>query len=154
MARQILLTIGANGSGPGTPERGVRAIEQLFAAKGIHMPGMVVENGSGLSRVGRVTARGMGQLLLAAYRSAIMPEFMASMPIVGVDGTMRRRLIDTPVAGQAHIKTGLINDVRALAGYVLDAHGRRMVAVLLINHPRAGNANAVQDALLKWVYSR
>ena len=155
MARQILLTLGANhGGGPGTPERGARAVQQLFASKGIAMPELVIENGSGLSRIERVSARGMGQMLLTAFRSPVMPEFMASMPLVGVDGTMYRRLRNTDVVGQAHIKTGLINDVRALAGYVLDARGRRVVTVMLINHPRAHHGNLVQDALLRWVHGR
>ena len=93
-------------------------------------------------------------MLITAFRGATMPEFMASMPVVGVDGTMIRRLTNTGVAGQAHIKTGLINGVRALAGYVLDAKGRRVAVVLLINHPNAHNANAVQDAFLRWVHAR
>ena len=155
MARQLLLTVGAaNGGAQATPERGSRAIQQLFASKGLSMPQLVIENGSGLSRIERVSARDMGQLLLTAWRSAVMPEFIASMPLVGVDGTMVRRLTNTPVAGQAHIKTGLLNGSRAMAGYVLDAKGRRVVTVLLINHPNVYNANAVQDALLRWVHGR
>ena len=157
MARQLLLSMGMAGNpgaGPATPERGARAVQQLFAAKNINMPELVLENGSGLSRIERVTARGLGQMLITAFRGATMPEFMASMPVVGVDGTMIRRLTNTGVAGQAHIKTGLINGVRALAGYVLDAKGRRVAVVLLINHPNAHNANAVQDAFLRWVHAR
>ena len=155
MARQILLTLGSsNGGGPATPERGARAVQQLFAAKGIHMPELIIENGSGLSRVERVSARGLGHMLLVAFRSPVMPEFIASMPLVGVDGTMYRRLTNTSVAGQAHIKTGLITGVRALAGYVLDSRGRRVITVMLINHANAGNASAVQDALLRWVHGR
>ena len=155
MARQLLLTIGAGNGGTGaTPERGARALQQLFASKGIPMQQLVIENGSGLSRIERVSPRELGQMLLTAFRSPVMPEFIASMPLVGVDGTMIRRLRNSDVAGQAHIKTGLINDVRALAGYVLDARGRRVVTVMLINHPRAHNANLVQDALLRWVHGR
>ena len=154
MARQLLLALGAGAGMSATPERGARAVQQLFAARNIAMPELVIENGSGLSRIERVTARGLGQMLLTAFRGATMPEFIASMPLVGVDGTMIRRLTNTGIAGQAHIKTGLINGVRALGGYVLDAKGRRVVVVLLINHPHAHNANAVQDALLRWVHAR
>ena len=102
----------------------------------------------------RVSARELGHMLLAAFRSPVMPEFIASMPLVGVDGTMYRRLTNSGVAGQAHIKTGLLSGVRALAGFVLDAKGRRVVTVMLINHANAHNANAVQDALLRWVHGR
>ncbi len=155
MARQLLLSIGASSGGPqATPDRGARAVQQLFASKGLQMPQLVIENGSGLSRIERVSAREMGQMLLTAFRSPVMPEFIASMPLVGVDGTMYRRLTNTPVVGQAHIKTGLLTGARALAGYVLDAKGRRVVTVMLINHSNAHTANAVQDALLRWVHGR
>jgi len=83
-----------------------------------------------------------------------MPEFAASLPLVAVDGTMKKRLAGADVAGQAHIKTGSLTGVRAIAGYVLDAKGRTMVVVCIINHAKAQNAPAVQDALLNWVYRR
>ena len=83
-----------------------------------------------------------------------MPEFIASLPLVAVDGTMKKRLSGSAVAGQAHIKTGALSGVRAIAGYVLDAKGRTMVVVCFVNHAHAPGAQAVQDALLKWVYSR
>ena len=154
MARQLLLSIGAAAGGaPSTPDRGARAVQQFFAGRGLPMPQLVMENGSGLSRIERVSARDLGQMLLAAFRSPVMPEFIASMPLVGVDGTMVRRLTHSGVAGQAHIKTGLIAGVRAMAGYVLNAKGRRVVVVMLINHANSHNGNAVQDALLRWVYA-
>jgi D-alanyl-D-alanine carboxypeptidase/D-alanyl-D-alanine-endopeptidase (penicillin-binding protein 4) len=78
-----------------------------------------------------------------------MPEFVSSMPIVGVDGTMRRR---QAAAGSAHIKTGLLADARAIAGYVLAASGRRYAVVAFINHPNAGAGQPALDALLNWVY--
>jgi D-alanyl-D-alanine carboxypeptidase/D-alanyl-D-alanine-endopeptidase (penicillin-binding protein 4) len=92
--------------------------------------------------------------LLAAHHTALMPEFIASLPLAAVDGTMRKRLAGAEVAGQAHIKTGSLSGVRAIAGYVLDAKGRMMVVVCIINHPRAQSASMVQDTLLKWVYGR
>ncbi|MNC85046.1 D-alanyl-D-alanine carboxypeptidase DacB precursor [compost metagenome] len=83
-----------------------------------------------------------------------MPELAASLPVVAVDGTMKKRLAGANVAGQAHIKTGSLSGVRSIAGYVLDSRGRRMVVVLFVNHANAGNTQAVQDALLRWIYSR
>ena len=94
----------------------------------------------------------MARLLLAAWRSPVMPELMSSLPLVAADGTMRRRLRFEPIAGHAHIKTGSLDDVRALAGYVLDNRGRRRVVVLFINHPNAAASQPAQDALLDWVY--
>ena len=81
-----------------------------------------------------------------------MPEFVASLPLAAVDGTMRKRLLGEPVAGHAHMKTGLLSDVRAMAGYVLDRKGHRKVVVMLMNHPNAPDAEAATDALLRWAY--
>jgi D-alanyl-D-alanine carboxypeptidase/D-alanyl-D-alanine-endopeptidase (penicillin-binding protein 4) len=155
MARQLYLNLGAIALGPpATGDKSVRAIKQWLASRKLVFPDLVLENGSGLSRNERITAKNLGQLLHAAYRSAVMPEFIASLPLVAVDGTMRRRLTSADVAGQAHIKTGTLLGVRAIAGYVLDSNGRRVVVVFLVNHARAPSAQGVQDALLKWIYAR
>ncbi len=112
----------------------------------------MIDNGAGLSRDARVSAATLGRMLVSAFESPTMPEFISSMPLVGYDGTMRRRLKDREVAGQAHIKTGSLNDVRAIAGYVLASSGKYYVVVFLINHPNAPGGQAAQDALLQWVY--
>ena len=92
-------------------------------------------------------------MLLQAFASPVMPEFMASLPIAGVDGTMRRRLSDSPLSGRAHIKTGSLDDVSSMAGYVLDRNGRRWVVVLMLNHEsQAWRGRKIRDALLAWVY--
>jgi D-alanyl-D-alanine carboxypeptidase/D-alanyl-D-alanine-endopeptidase (penicillin-binding protein 4) len=155
MARQLFLTLGAEASGvPASPAGGLAAIRSWIATKKIPAPELAMENGSGLSRAERISAATLAALLQAAWRSAVMPEFISSMPVVGLDGTMRRRLKNEGVAGQAHVKTGLLSDARALAGYVLDRSGRRVAVVMLVNHPRAPEAQAAGDALLRWVYER
>ena len=155
MARHLYLTLGAAAGGaPATPDKAYRAIRQWLTGKGVNAPELILENGSGLSRVERISAASMGQLLIAAFRSASMPELMASLPVVAVDGTMKKRLNGAELAGQAHIKTGSLAGVRAIGGYVLDAKARRMVVVMIVNHANAGNAQPVQDALLRWVYNR
>lgn len=155
MARQLFLTLGAVGAGaPAGADKSARVIRQWLAGKGLSFPELVIENGSGLSRIERITARNLGEVLLAAFRSAVMPELMASMPVAAVDGTMKKRLSGADVAGQAHIKTGSLTGVRAIAGYVLDGRGRRVAVVFIVNHANAGNAQGVQDALLRWVYQR
>jgi serine-type D-Ala-D-Ala carboxypeptidase/endopeptidase (penicillin-binding protein 4) len=153
MARQLFLTLGAELRGPPAqaPEA-ARAIKEWLATKKIAAPELVLENGSGLSRLERVSAQHLGQVLQAAWRSSVMPEFVSSLPIVATDGTMRRRLKDGHAAGHAHIKTGLLADARAIAGYLLDRNGRRHVVVMIVNHPRAPDADAAMDALLEWVY--
>ena len=153
MARQLFLTIGAERSGaPADGANSSAAIRAWLAQTGIAGPGLVMENGSGLSRDERVSAATLAAVLQAAWRSNVMPEFIASMPIAAVDGTMRRRLKGEGVSGNAHIKTGLLSDVRATAGYILDRNGRRHAVVMFVNHPNAGATQAAHDALLRWVY--
>ncbi len=155
MARQLYLALGAITFGaPASNEKGARSVNQWLATRRLSFPELVLENGSGLSRAERISAKNLGLLLLVAQRTAVMPEFVASLPLVAVDGTMKKRLAGAEIAGQAHIKTGSLSGVRAIAGYVLDAKGRTMVVVCIINHARAPGAPAAQDALLKWVYNR
>ena len=153
MARHLFLTLGAESAGaPANSEKAATAIKAWVARKGIAAPELVMENGSGLSRIERISAANLAALLQAAWRSAVMPEFISSLPVVGLDGTMRRRLVGNSVAGQAHIKTGLLSDARAMAGYVLDRNGRRHVVVMIVNHPGAPETQPAMDALLRWVY--
>lgn len=153
MARQLFLTLGAEMLGlPGNSGRSAEVVRSWLAQKKLDFPELVMENGSGLSREERISAEHMGALLQDAWRSAVMPELMSSLPLVAHDGTMRRRLRFGSIAGQAHIKTGSLADTRALAGYVLDQRGRRRVVVLFINHANAPAAQPAQDALLEWVY--
>ena len=128
-------------------------MREWLGRRELYFPELIVENGAGLSRADRISARHLGQVLIEAYRSPLMPEFIASLPLVAIDGTMKKRLIVSPVAGRAHVKTGYIDGVRALAGYVLDVQGRMLVVVLIINHAGARDAQPVQDALLEWVYA-
>jgi D-alanyl-D-alanine carboxypeptidase/D-alanyl-D-alanine-endopeptidase (penicillin-binding protein 4) len=149
MARQIYLTLGREATqAPADPQRAADAVRGWLKQRGMSMPELVLDNGTGLSRIERISAGSLARLLADAYTSATMPEFMASLPLAGVDGTMRSRLA---VSGRAHVKTGLLNEVRALAGYVLADSGRRYVVVLLVNHPNAGAAWRTQDLLLEWV---
>ena len=155
MARQVYLALGAIAYGaPADGEKSARAIRQWLATRQLAFPELVLDNGSGLSRTERLSAKSLALLLLNAHGSAVMPELIASLPLVAVDGTMKKRLSGAGVAGQAHIKTGSLSGVRAIAGYVLDARGRTMVVVGLVNHSRANGAQAAQDALLTWVYNR
>jgi D-alanyl-D-alanine carboxypeptidase/D-alanyl-D-alanine-endopeptidase (penicillin-binding protein 4) len=155
MARQLYLTIAAElGGVPAHPDTAARAIAQWLVFKGINAPELVLENGSGLSRNERVSAATLMALLQAAWKSAVMPEFVASLPVAASDGTMRRRLHGEPVSGNAHMKTGLLVDARAMAGYVLDRNGRRHAVVMIANHPNAPQAEPAFDALLQWVRAR
>jgi D-alanyl-D-alanine carboxypeptidase/D-alanyl-D-alanine-endopeptidase (penicillin-binding protein 4) len=148
MARQLLLALSGE---EGTPESAVRQTRDWLYAQGLDFPELVLENGSGLSRQERVSAQSLNRLLIHAWQSAIMPEFIASLPISAVDGTMQKRLRGTVAAGRAHIKTGSLNGAKAAAGYVQDIHGKRHAVTFLINHANAAQGEKAMDALLLWV---
>jgi D-alanyl-D-alanine carboxypeptidase/D-alanyl-D-alanine-endopeptidase (penicillin-binding protein 4) len=151
MARQLYLTLaGELGGTPAQPEGAARVIAQWLAFKNMSAKDLVLENGSGLSRNERASAATLMALLQAAWKSPVMPELMASLPVVAADGTMRKRLHGEGVSGNAHVKTGLLVDTRAMAGYVLDRGGRRHALVMIANHPNAPQAEAAFDALLQW----
>nr|WP_242538580.1 D-alanyl-D-alanine carboxypeptidase/D-alanyl-D-alanine-endopeptidase [Trinickia acidisoli] len=153
MARNLFLTIGAIGDKPpATPAKSADVIERFLRSQGLAMPELTLVNGSGLSREEHVSARSLADLLQNANASPVAQVFVASLPVAGVDGTMRNRLRSEPVLGNAHIKTGTLNDVRSIAGYVAAANGESYVVVSLINAPRAAEARAAHDALLEWVY--
>jgi D-alanyl-D-alanine carboxypeptidase/D-alanyl-D-alanine-endopeptidase (penicillin-binding protein 4) len=129
------------------------AVRGWLRRHGISDTGLVLENGSGLSRLERITPLQMGGLLRAGLRSNWAPEFESSMPIVAVDGTMRKRLHDSPAAARARLKTGSLKDVVAVAGYVPDANGQQCVVVAMINSElvSGGKGRAVLDGLVDWV---
>jgi D-alanyl-D-alanine carboxypeptidase/D-alanyl-D-alanine-endopeptidase (penicillin-binding protein 4) len=131
------------------------AINGWLKRQGFNWPGFDIENGSGLSRKDRISPREMGQLLRYAWDSPTMPELMASLPIAGIDGTMRKRMKGEAARGMIHLKTGTLRDVRAGAGYILTESGRRYVVVILQNEPNVqnGGGSRVQDAILDWLYT-
>ena len=158
MARQLFLTLSAeayvgNQKESGNASRSALVVKEWLVRKNIAAPELVLENGSGLSRNERISASTLAQLLDAAYRSSVMPEFISSMSLLGLDGTARRRNRGESIAGQAHLKTGTLNDARAIAGYVLDQQGRRWIVAMMVNHANAIQTQAAQDALVNWVYA-
>ena len=157
MARHLLLTLAAEKAGrPGTTANGQQVVAELLAARGVSIPGLVIENGSGLSRIERVTAAGLADVLADAVRSPYAAEFQASLPLAAVDGTLRRRFRTPGMEGRVRMKTGNLQDVSALAGYVNSASGRNYVAVIILNHPGAdsGAGEAVQAAVVNWLFAR
>ena len=154
MARNLFLTIGAVATkSPSTTAKAAAAVKAWLLRNGIDMPELVLDNGCGLSREEHVSALSLANLLQVANASAVAQPFVDSLPVAGVDGTMRHRLTNTGVDGNAHIKTGTLRDVRAIAGYVAAKDGQTWIVVSLINDPRASGARAAHDALLDWVYN-
>jgi D-alanyl-D-alanine carboxypeptidase/D-alanyl-D-alanine-endopeptidase (penicillin-binding protein 4) len=153
MARQLLLTLAAErGYQPASKEAGAAVIRQWLIAKGINAAELVIDNGSGLSRVDRLSAVLLARILQAAWMSPTMPEFIASLPLAGVDGTMRKRAEGLSVKSFAHIKTGSLTEVAGIAGYVTTRSGKRMIVVCIVNHSEAGKLKEAMDNLLQWVH--
>ena len=121
--------------------------------RGVSTHKLVLQNGSGLSRIERISASALTQMLRSAYRSPLFAEFESALPIVAVDGTLKRRFNGSALAGNAHLKTGSLRDVSALAGYVVTMDGERVSFVMLVNHANARQSEAAQRALLEWVYA-
>jgi len=106
--------------------RGRARHRRVLASRGIPTRDLVIENGSGLSRTERISAQGLADVLLDAWKSPYAPEFQASLPLSAVDGTLRRRFRSPDMEGRLRMKTGSLQDVSALAGYVNAASGKTL----------------------------
>ena len=153
MARQVFLTLATvNAPPPATYARAIETVQRWMAKRGLAMPELVLDNGSGLSRRERISAGSLARLLLAADKSAVREEFASSLAVAATDGTVQRRFENGTVAGQALLKTGTLDGVRAIAGYVIDREGRRFVVVAVVNDASASRAQGALDFLVQWVY--
>lgn len=157
LTRSLLMTLGTlakdvDASATSTA-RGEQVVRGWLRERGIADTGLVLDNGSGLSRTERLPPRLLADVLRVMHKSEWAPEFLSSLPIVGIDGTMRNRLKDSPATGRARVKTGTLRDVVSVAGYVRNADGELCIVVGLINHPQASHkiARPVVDALIEWL---
>jgi len=156
MAQQLFLTL-ARDNATTTPAsvEAAREVLRVWWQRRIAVPGTawqalpvpVMDNGAGLSRQARISAAALARLLQVAYLSPYMPELMSSLPVVGLDGTLKR---SRATLASAHLKTGSLRDVHAIAGYVHGSNGRHLCLVAIINHPNAGAARPVLDAVVDW----
>jgi serine-type D-Ala-D-Ala carboxypeptidase/endopeptidase (penicillin-binding protein 4) len=146
MAQQLFLTLALQQRGTGSFE-GAREVVRTWWRERLPGEPPTTDNGSGLSRVESITAVQLAQLLQVAWSSPLMPDFVASMPALGLDGTLRRQRQNV---GLAHLKTGSLNEVAGVAGYVHGPQGRRYVLVAIANHPRAPAMRNVVQALVQW----
>ncbi len=151
-ARQLLLSAGAKQFGaPGTTQKGAGAVGQWLESRGLRFSNLKIENGSGLSRIERISTREMGEMLVDAYNSPYRDDLMRSMAVLGTDGTVKNRLKN--LTGRGKFKTGTLRDVRALAGYLTAANGQTYVVALLHNDANIrATAKEAHDDLVEWVY--
>jgi serine-type D-Ala-D-Ala carboxypeptidase/endopeptidase (penicillin-binding protein 4) len=160
MTRQVMMQTGyenfkqAAGAKVGSVANGREVIRSSLLARGLNFPELVIDNGSGLSRTERVSVNSLALLLNDASRSKLFEMYRDSMPIVGVDGTMRKRLTDKPIAGNGWIKTGSIEGVSSIAGYVLAKSGTLYAVSFIVNGAGALDSQPAQDQFLLWVFEQ
>ena len=153
MAQQLFLSLSSEMGAPGRFEASRLRLSRWWRAQFTDLPEPVIDNGSGLSRHERSTARSINHLLTQAKRDPLGPVFLDSLAVAGVDGTVSRmveRLPQSPLIGRAWLKTGSLRDVASVAGYVQGQSGRMYAITAIINHTRANQARAVLDRLLDW----
>jgi len=170
MARQLFLTLGTVGSpASATAASGAQGesgnLAQARTMVGQHVrqatrssidgngpceapEALILDNGAGLSRTEGTTAHCMARWVQVMWQDARMPEWLASMPLAGQDGTARKM---TAAVGQAHLKTGSLDDVVSIAGIVQTNNGQRHILVAVVNHPKAEQARGALQTLLQWV---
>ena len=151
MARQLFLSLSVSPSAPATIEHSEQTVHDWLVQKKLSFPELVLENGAGLSRAERISPHSMTLLLQTAQDSPLQSEFEASLPILGVDGTLKKRFRDSAVTRHAHLKTGTLDGVKTVAGYVQSRSGKQWIMVFFINSPNASAGQRAQDALIEWV---
>jgi D-alanyl-D-alanine carboxypeptidase/D-alanyl-D-alanine-endopeptidase (penicillin-binding protein 4) len=166
MARQLFLTLGSainapveqntsenisNTLGSMNIERSILATQMWLMSNQLRFPELVLENGAGLSRKERISVAHMSALLQHASNHPLSAELEASLPILGVDGSVKKRLKTSPAASHAHLKTGTLTGVKTIAGYIRSKTGKEWIIVFFINHPYAQRGQDAQDALIEWV---
>ena len=154
-SRLLFLSLGlaamADQPSASTAALAEQAVHRWLADQQIDAPGLVLDNGSGLSRTERISPRTLALMLQAAHRGRWAPELLMSLPLAGVDGSMRKRFETGPASARARLKGGTLSNVTAVAGYVPDAQGRWWALAAMLNHPQAGAARPALDALVDWV---
>jgi len=145
MAQQLFLTLSQQQRGVGSFDASREVLQRWWRDRiGGELP--VFDNGSGLSRDERISAQGLAQLLQLGWQAGFMSELMSSLPVTGLDGTLKR----SKAQAIAHLKTGSLRDVAGIAGYVDTRSGKRLILVAILNHPNANAARGALDALVDW----
>jgi len=152
-ARHLLLLLGAKMYGaPSTLAKGSKAVEYILRSKGALGQGTLkIDNGSGLSRTSKLSAKLLAQMYDNAY-SRYGTRWMKTLSIAGVDGTIKRRFRGTVVRNRAWMKTGTLNRVKNIGGYVKSKSGRTYTVVILVNTKQGKwKASQLQNNIMKWL---
>ncbi|MEQ8189926.1 MAG: D-alanyl-D-alanine carboxypeptidase/D-alanyl-D-alanine-endopeptidase [Candidatus Eremiobacterota bacterium] len=147
-AEMLLKTIGGIYNGYGTSENGSSIVKGFLGYIGTDVKGLTMVDGSGLSPENRVTARIIVDVLTFMYRSEYRKSFMDSLSVAGVDGTLKKRLTGTIAKGNLKAKTGTLNGVSSLSGYVTTSYGQTLVFSIVSNNVSEGAAKDGEDRIV------
>lgn len=153
MARTLVLTLAAERTGiPATTAAGEAVIAGWLKSRDLEFPELVIGNGSGLSRQARISGDSMARVLQSAWKSRYAPEFLSSLALAGLDGTLRERFERLDDPSRVRMKTGQLEGVSAIAGYVTGDSGKTYVVVVFVNHTGAqlGKGEAIYGAVIDW----
>jgi serine-type D-Ala-D-Ala carboxypeptidase/endopeptidase (penicillin-binding protein 4) len=151
-ARHLMLSLTKGFPVKSASIEGAQASVQAWLKRqGLQDGDITLDNGSGLSRGERGKPRALAQLLVNAWASPVSRHFVESLPVAGVDGTLAHRMVQGAATGRAFLKTGTLNDTRALAGYVQGVSGRFYAVAAIVNHLHAAQATPALDAVIEWL---
>ena len=153
---EILLRRLGHIHGTGSRAHGVRLLETFLSDAGLPEQAYALHGGSGMSTYNRVTPRGMVQLLTFASQQDWFEDWLADQPIGGVDGTLERRFIGTPLEGKVFAKTGTLRGVNALSGVMIAHSGQQLLFSIFANDRPATSRSAIaeMDAALVEIAAR
>jgi serine-type D-Ala-D-Ala carboxypeptidase/endopeptidase (penicillin-binding protein 4) len=153
MARQLLLSVDATLAKP--PARTTRATQSIRAwakARGFDVPDLLIENGSGLSRNERISAKSLAAFLEYGLTANYAQDFVQSLPVAAIDGTLSKRFNQSAADGNAFLKTGTLTGAKSLAGYLRMPDGKLILFVAMVNHANAESSTRALDSAVEWVY--
>jgi D-alanyl-D-alanine carboxypeptidase/D-alanyl-D-alanine-endopeptidase (penicillin-binding protein 4) len=152
VAEAIFKTVGGELFGlPGTLDKGTRAVDELLTPLGIPVGSYTIENGSGLTHANRIQPSALTKLLRNLHFDlAVAPEFEASLAVGGIDGTIRGRFLGTDAVGLVRAKTGTLDSVSALSGYVGDT-GDVLIFSIFVEGFRHRTLAAIRHAQVRMV---
>jgi D-alanyl-D-alanine carboxypeptidase/D-alanyl-D-alanine-endopeptidase (penicillin-binding protein 4) len=155
-AEQIVKTIAAERFGtPGSHAEGLRLIKDFLQISNVNTENIVLIDGSGLSRTNRFTTQAMTDLLSAMFsRFDIGPDFIAALRVMGIGNILSQRLANSPARGKIRAKTGTLNGVSTLAGYVESSSGKMFGYALFLNNNRCGykHADKIEDRIITAIH--
>ncbi len=152
-ARHLLLFLGAKQYGaPSTLEKGRKAVEYILRSKGALSQGTLkIDNGSGLSRSAKISAKILADMYDNAYKR-YGQRWMNTLSIAGIDGTIKKRFRGTVVKNRAWMKTGTLKRVKNIGGYVKSKSGKLYTVVILVNTKKGKwKASKLQNDIMKWL---